>query len=257
MRVITLILLSLAQVLITNLFAQSITQSIFTSTGSSSNSSGVSLNFTVGELSINHLKSPSVNVTTGLFGKVEEEQRTLPVSLLDFNLNIQGSTVQLNWTVSQEITVSAYEIQKSADGIHFTVLGTTAAVGNSTTVLRYHFTDRQFVSRSFYRLKMIDVDGRYTFSPILLASPYEASAKAMFFPNPSRNTVNLTLSTNSSDIATVFIRNAAGITVMRKSYALTAGQNAVSILVDPLPSGTYYVSVTAKDINVTKPLLKL
>lgn len=90
----------------------------------------------------------------------------LPLRLLDFHANKQAGSVQLSWTTSSEINTSYFELQRGSDGINFNKLA-TIPTHNNISVNNYSFVDQQPLPTNYYRLKMVDIDGKFTYSGIL------------------------------------------------------------------------------------------
>ncbi|MDZ4795711.1 MAG: T9SS type A sorting domain-containing protein [Bacteroidota bacterium] len=94
---------------------------------------------------------------------------TLPVTLQSFNGKWTGESVLLSWKTSTETNSSHFELERSADGISFSRLASIGAAGTSFSELTYTYTDiNPLTATGFYRLKQVDIDGRYTFSQVLL-----------------------------------------------------------------------------------------
>ena len=90
---------------------------------------------------------------------------TLPVTFVSFTGKLQGTTAVLMWTTSSEIENAGYDVQKSFDGTNFSTIGFVKGAGNSSMINNYSFTDTKVGNgTNYYRLKQIDVDGRYKFS---------------------------------------------------------------------------------------------
>jgi len=88
----------------------------------------------------------------------------LPVKLGDFAVSASGPNAKLIWDVLEESNVLNYEIQCSPNGADFTPIGTIKAEHRKA----YAFLDtRSTGPNRFYRLKIIDVDGSFTYSRIL------------------------------------------------------------------------------------------
>src|SRR5690606_31418916 len=88
------------------------------------------------------------------------QNSTLPVTFLYFNTtNINGSVV-VKWATATEVNSDYFNIQRSADGLNFSDIGTIEASGFSATKQEYVFTDEVAqLGRSYYRLKAVDTDG--------------------------------------------------------------------------------------------------
>ncbi|MBL0189814.1 MAG: hypothetical protein IPQ18_00230 [Saprospiraceae bacterium] len=59
-----------------------------------------------------------------------------------------------------------FEIERSSDGSRFEKIGTMNAAGTSLTESNYMFHDLNPTKRAFYRLKMIDIDGKSKYSSL-------------------------------------------------------------------------------------------
>jgi endonuclease/exonuclease/phosphatase family metal-dependent hydrolase len=94
-----------------------------------------------------------------LFGSV------LPVKISAFTASaLNGKGNLLGWEVSQEVNVKLYEIERSADGTRFEKIGTVAQSG----LPKYNFTDvLPHSGENYYRLKIVDEDGRFEYSAIV------------------------------------------------------------------------------------------
>jgi hypothetical protein len=116
--------------------------------------------------------------------------------------------------------------------------------------------DEKFFNKSYYRLKMIDADGKYLFSNILTANPVVSITKITIFPNPAKDFVNINIGSKIRDIAHVYIRNISGSSIITKPYILSRGNNSFLINVQSLPTGIYSITVTTTDKQLNQSLLK-
>lgn len=92
---------------------------------------------------------------------------TLPVKLLKFTATRQKTSVLLRWQTAQEDGSLHFMVERSTDGRDFKAVGRVAAAGFSGTERSYSFSDRAPVEgMSYYRLRQVDEDGQYSFSPV-------------------------------------------------------------------------------------------
>jgi len=92
----------------------------------------------------------------------------LPVQLIHFKGVAANGKVQLSWATAAEENSERFDIQRSADGSHFTTIATVAAAGNSSSRRDYGHTDQQPLSGvQYYRLKQVDRDGQTEYSSIV------------------------------------------------------------------------------------------
>lgn len=90
----------------------------------------------------------------------------LPLTLLDFNGRIERNLVALEWLTSGEINTKQFILQRSKD-IAFKDIGTIPAQ-SLTGVNKYNFVDMSPLSgNNFYRIKIIDKDGKFSYSNIV------------------------------------------------------------------------------------------
>ncbi len=118
-------------------------------------------------------------------GAYEFNSAVLPVNLLSFFGRANGVTNILFWNTASESNSRIFEIEKSINGIRFEKIGEVNAVGNSNTLRIYQFVDDKLTTeRYFYRLKQIDIDGKYILSNIVLLSNEKIKNDIVVFPNP-------------------------------------------------------------------------
>lgn len=124
--------------------------------------------------------------------------RTLPVNLVSFNATMVNKNVALTWTTSQEKNASHFTIERSTDGVEFTDAGIIFTDGNSELARSYNFKDPMSTSGKgvlYYRLKMVDLDGKFDYSQIRLIKLSDTKGKLELqtFPNPVVNELRITI----------------------------------------------------------------
>ncbi len=76
--------------------------------------------------------------------------------------------VMLTWSTATEENSSMFMLEKSENGVDFTNIGSVQAIGNSFKTKDYNFLDVMASSEKiYYRLKLIDVDGAFSYSDVL------------------------------------------------------------------------------------------
>jgi hypothetical protein len=181
----------------------------------------------------------------------------LPVRFLSFNAMRKNNSIELNWSTGQEQNSSSFEIQRSSDGSNFIPIGTIAAVGNSNYRIDYHFTDTSPLSSdNYYRLKQIDIDGKYIYSSVteqtisssthlkLQGNPVQKQLKAVFFSTTNGN-------------LQLMIADAAGSVHIKKTIAVRAGANEITIPLSGIKSGLYYLHTLCGDWKGVLKFLKV
>ena len=93
----------------------------------------------------------------------------LPVKLLDFTGKLNGTKVDLFWATSSESNSSHFEVEHSTDGQEFKAFTIVRAKGTSNSESNYAAIDPLPVKGlNYYRLKMVDKDGAYDYSKIVI-----------------------------------------------------------------------------------------
>lgn len=186
---------------------------------------------------------------------------TLPLNLLTFKGTLQNNATLLEWQTGNEINTSKFVVERSTDGQNFQPIGTVMAAGNSSTNNKYSFIDydvsRQSSSIVYYRLKMVDNDGAYTYSDIVTITLQYMTSRATLFPNPASHEVTVSIiAVVDGKIKWNLIDNTGRI-VAHSSLLAKKGNNNVVINLNNLAKGTYYLSVSGAGIDQKLKLEKL
>lgn len=118
---------------------------------------------------------------------------TLPLNLVSFSGYMNQNDVPLQWITENEVSTRNFDVQRSTDGIQFSTVGQVSSY-NLSQRSSYYFTDRNIAAlntdRIYYRLKMIDQDGRFTYSNILRFN-MKAGNMLSLSPNPVRDRLEI------------------------------------------------------------------
>lgn len=172
---------------------------------------------------------------------------TLPLTLLDFSasLNSQGRAL-LNWKTAEEIDLSHFEIMKSSDAVHFDSIGRVTANNISSNINNYSFTDAAISSSTvFYRLKMVDIDGRYRMSPV--AELRSGTSTIRLLQNPVKQTLQLLHPVFRAGAA-AFIYDMKGTLWSSKIISVNAGSSNIDV--SSLPAGNYLLKINDENNRV-------
>jgi hypothetical protein len=112
---------------------------------------------------------------------------------LSFDAQKEESKVILNWITSSEINSDFFEIEREQNTEDFKKIGQVQAAGNSNSKRFYQFNDYNYENESeiFYRLKMIDNDGSFEYSPIVSIKLSEINNDVKVSPNPSNGLIEM------------------------------------------------------------------
>ncbi|WP_046242300.1 T9SS type A sorting domain-containing protein [Hymenobacter terrenus] len=173
----------------------------------------------------------------------------LPVELTAFTAVAEGpAAVRLAWATASELNSARFEVERSADGTRFERMATVAAAGNSSSARAYELLDSKLpagVVTFYYRLKQVDTDGTFSYSPVRVVVFSHKSVEGLLLaPNPARAT---TL-TGAVAGASVTVFDAVGRAVL--SATADAAGTAQLVLPAGLPTGVYVVRVGGKALRL-------
>ncbi len=167
------------------------------------------------------------------------ETSLLPIELAEFYALLNDDhTVSLHWTTLSETNNDYFQIERSASGDRFDPIGTIKGAGESFASQQYTYKDRHpFNDQNYYRLKQVDLDGKFSYSPIRSLTIPNGD-DILPFPNPVINELFVPLSENTA--AKVF--NSSGQLVTEQ--ALTPQNNRAVLITSGLPKGWYLLQFT-------------
>ena len=169
---------------------------------------------------------------------------TLPVSLVNFNGNRNGSYVTLQWTTNIESNNNGFEIQRSTgNGVYETAgfVTTKAVDGNSSMPLYYQFKEANTAKgNSWYRIVQVDKDGARTVTAAKGVRGLEEISKVTVYPNPGTSG-NMNVMFGSSATRDIQITDLHGRLV--KQWNNYQDDNMV---ISGLHTGVYMLIITNK-----------
>lgn len=171
----------------------------------------------------------------------------LPVELVTFNAtNMDDRQVALDWTSASEQNVDSYIVQRALQLNAWEDIETVAAVGNTQDVTSYETVDHKpHAGMSYYRLKMIDLDGTIDYSPAR-SIHIGGVSKATVFPNPVLDG-NLIVSMDGLEASEIHIISAVGQRLLVQSSTLST--NEKSFEVGHFSSGVYFVEIVQEGMQ--------
>jgi len=183
----------------------------------------------------------------------------LPLKLISFNAQKAGKSVKLSWTTGEEINTSRFSVERSADGEVFKAIGSIAAAGSSHVDKSYNYADiAPLKGNNFYRLKMIDIDGKSKYSPIRYIKN-DGNTDINVYPNPVTDIAHLDISTEKAGNATIVITDLAGRTIYSSIYNLNEGLNSINLSLNKLglAKGNFILKLQANEKTIIKTITKL
>ncbi|HWR32861.1 MAG TPA: T9SS type A sorting domain-containing protein [Chitinophagaceae bacterium] len=186
---------------------------------------------------------------------------TLPATLLSFNAGwLNDSYVKLNWATAAETNSGKFEIEKSSGAMPFRKTGELASAGSSSSVQWYSFIDSfPAAGNNQYRLKMIDKDNRYTYSPVISLNKKQEDFRLQnIFPNPFINGLNVQIVSDKAQAVQLQFADISGRIVYCLNTVCSKGVN--NIFLDKpggLQAGIYLLKLNTGTEAVQQKLVKV
>jgi hypothetical protein len=176
----------------------------------------------------------------------------LPLDLLGFTVEKEEKDAVLNWIVTKQINVDYFEVQRSTNAIDFMPIGKVAAVPGTLTT-SYSFTDSIHNVASgiiYYRLRMVDQDGKFSFSPVKYISFTDDQTELLsLFPNPVTNMLVIRFGSIIEGNYQVMVYSESGSELQRRQIYVTKNSSFSFRRLSGMMAGTYIVSVTGLQFN--------
>ena len=182
---------------------------------------------------------------------------SFPVTLINFNGVNQANDNILNWTVAQENNLDHYELERSTDGIHFQSI-TSVNPQNSQIQTSYTYRDATVTGASqyYYRLKIIDNDGSFTYSAVIIIKTALVKNEVHVLQNPVHNNVLLQYSFSGNQKVKLNLMNSAGALLRKEEFA-AAGTGVYNLsLAATYPAGVYLLRIESGLRTQTTRLIK-
>lgn len=182
----------------------------------------------------------------------------LPVELVLFHGKYIDNSVLLNWKTATELNTKEFIIERSLNGIDFTSIGNLSANGNSLQEINYSYIDSNIssnISLYYYRLKIIDNDETFSYSPIvvILISPV-ANNQISIYPNPFKENINIHFNFPESKNLTFILYDNLGKMILSKKIKVPFNNSIIEINeLSLLSDGIYFINILDDE---TSTLLK-
>lgn len=190
----------------------------------------------------------------------ENNMTELPVEFLSIAAEpMNNDHILISWKTATEKNVSHYEVERSRDAVHFEQIGSVRGPsGGYSTMPNIYYLNDWDVQPSvlyYYRVKNIDFDGSYEYSPIASAKIMSNSGLIVgdIFPNPSKNGEGgfyITAPENGEVVIEIF--NVLGQYFGEQRFPFSEGKNLIPLSYSNYPSGNYIVKISLRDTVLSR-----
>ena len=132
--------------------------------------------------------------TGGAFDLSIHNPAPLPVELIHFRADAFNTDVLLDWATASEENNDYFLVEHSIDGSNYTPVGHVDGRGTTDIEQQYSYKHAQpYFGNNYYRLKQVDHDGAYEYSPVVIVTIELEEEHFQVFPNPALTKGLLTL----------------------------------------------------------------
>ncbi|MBD2756291.1 T9SS type A sorting domain-containing protein [Spirosoma validum] len=170
----------------------------------------------------------------------------LPVSLVSFTGQSEGTTAHLSWETAWEKGASHFVIERSQNAKSFEAIGRMEAKDNINKNQSYNFFDSELAAGLwYYRLRQVDLDGTYVYSSIVAVRiSTEPLPMLTLSPNPSAGPLLLEY---KAGISSVSVYSLTGVLIQEQRFEQAVNQWSWNG--QDQPSGAYLIKVQTQDRN--------
>lgn len=195
------------------------------------------------------------------------EEVNLPIELAQFAARpLNATDALLEWETASETNSSHFEIERSQNGHDWQYTSETQAAGLSRSALHYAFVDERVRASDgppalyYYRLKMVDIDGSFEYSPVRLVGFEGTGGTAVGepFPNPAnrdRAVVQLPMFSESGGDVTITVYDVQGRSFALFENYLEPGSQLVDFGLGQLAAGVYQLKVVVDGAAFSKKIV--
>lgn len=177
----------------------------------------------------------------------------LPVELANFTSSVNGKIVTLNWETKTEVMNHGFEVERKIAGSDWQKTGFIEGHGTSNSPKYYSFSDQpNATGKIIYRLKQIDTDGGFEYSPeisVEIGLPQEF-ALHQNYPNPFNPETVIGYALPVAGAVTLEVYNSIGEKVATLvDGMMQAGNHELNFRAENLPSGLYFYKINVTGVK--------
>jgi hypothetical protein len=172
----------------------------------------------------------------------------LPVEMITFDARAGMKQVDVMWSTASETGSSHYNVERSADGVSYTVIGRVDAAQFSLQTNNYTFIDEApLTGLSYYRLQQVDLMENATHTHSVPVMFKGGQAVLDVFPNPADQTIWISFDMEKEAPMRWRISDASGRLVRENNILTASGKNQFELPIEKLEQGSYMIEVVHED----------
>lgn len=131
--------------------------------------------FSIIALRLSYQPSPELQSQTAFASPVPQPAPPsvhiqLPAKLIQFKGRINDNKVVLNWEVEENETADQFMVEKSTDGVNYSVAGLIFGTDKPTSD-KYEFYEKAGNQKMMYRIRIVEKDQKISYLPVVEINP--------------------------------------------------------------------------------------
>jgi hypothetical protein len=172
----------------------------------------------------------------------------LPADRLTATANLNGTVATIKWNTLSEQNTKQFIVERSTDNINWMATGNTVpAAGTSSEKREYqmpdNISDLMQNKTIYYRVKLIDIDGRVTYSNVTVVR-LSAKLQVTAWPNPFQSSIVVSFTTDNATTFNIRVLDVNGRMIRNMNQAVAKGTSQITLRdFEKLPQGVYLLEM--------------
>lgn len=185
----------------------------------------------------------------------------LPVTLLSFDATKNTTDdVLVKWITATEINNNHFELERAINCQPSTInqwesIAQVKGAGNSNTQINYLYKDetpfaKLSVTKLFYRLKQVDMDGNFFYTDIkevdlqkINALNNSSALNVTTYPNPNKDLLNIDIESSLQKKVTINLFDATGKNIVNQKQFIETGKQTYQLNTSQFAPGVYLLNI--------------
>jgi len=134
----------------------------------------------------------------------------------------------------------------------YTAIGQVESMEHNGNNIAYDFIDDMATGDDYYRLRVIDLDGQESLTPVVHITNVKSQNNALVIPNPAKTNIQLLVNANRfAGEMNLTVFDAIGRVVQSKLVQVQNGLNSITLDISELSNGNYIIQYNSDSDALT------
>jgi len=178
-----------------------------------------------------------------------------PVTLTSFKANLDKGAIAINWSTSSEENNDYFSIEHSTDARNYTEFGQVNGAGTTQIEQNYSYVHKTPANGlNYYRLKQIDFDGAFEYSPVQVVEVKRENPISIF-PSQAFEKITIDLAEATKEETVIGVYDVMGRMVLSQVLGAEATRSELNIA--NLSKGHYFIQLQTGNERYTERFIKM